>query len=153
VFQGAGSITIDVPYVTDRWVKIQTIIDLDDDWTQVYYDDNLIAEYTWTGGILGGAGSNLDVAAVDLYANGADSVFYDDLVLDRGCGVGRTSDADGDGASIAQEFLDGTNPCIAESRLPALQPEGLALLMAALLGIGVAMERTRRVRLLRRSTS
>ncbi len=133
-------------------MKIQAIIDLDDDWTQVYYDDDLITEYTWTGGILGGAGSKLDIAAVDLYANGAGSVFYDDLVLDRGCGIGRTSDADGDGASIAQEFLEGTNPCVAESRLPALGPRGPALLMLALLAIVVAMERTRRVRLPRRPT-
>ncbi len=81
VYHGDGLNTIDVPYVTDRWVKIETIIDLDDDWTQVYYDDALITEYSWTGGVLGDGGGALDIAAVDLYAGGSTSVFYDDLVL------------------------------------------------------------------------
>ena len=34
--------SVSVPYVTDRWVKIQTIVDLEDDWTRIYYDDELI---------------------------------------------------------------------------------------------------------------
>ena len=38
--------------------------------------------YTWTGGIIGDGGAALDIAAVDLYANGSSSVYYDDLVLD-----------------------------------------------------------------------
>jgi hypothetical protein len=81
VYHGDGLNTIDVPYVTDRWVKIQAVIDLDNDWTQVYYDDELITEYSWTGGVLGDGGGQLDIAAVDLFANGSSPVFYDDLVL------------------------------------------------------------------------
>ena len=63
VFHGDGLNTIDVPYETDKWVKIQVIVDLENDWTQIYYDDNLITEYPWTGGILGGGGGALDIAA------------------------------------------------------------------------------------------
>jgi hypothetical protein len=81
VFHGNGLDTIDVPYVTDRWVKIEAIIDLESDWTQVYYDDALVTEYTWTGGVLGEGGGVSEIAAVDLYANGSSSVFYDDLKL------------------------------------------------------------------------
>lgn len=80
---------VSLPYETDRWVKIQTIVDLDHDWTQVYYDDQLVTEYTWTGGVLGDGGSTsglgggaLDIAAVDLYAKGSSSVFYDDMLLE-----------------------------------------------------------------------
>ncbi|MHC4889841.1 MAG: hypothetical protein ACYTEO_10325, partial [Planctomycetota bacterium] len=83
VFHGDGLNTINVPYVTDRWVKIQAVIDLDNDWTQVYYDDNLVTEYTWTGGVLGGGGGALEIAAVDLYANGSTSVYYDDLKFEQ----------------------------------------------------------------------
>ncbi len=83
VWQGDGSNTIAVPYDTDRWVKIQVYIDLDNDWTQVYYDDELITEYTWTGGILGEGGGALDIAAVDLDGNNSSVVYYDDLRLER----------------------------------------------------------------------
>ena len=81
-FHGDGTDRIDVPYDTDRWVKIQTIIDIEDDWTQIYYDDELVTEYTWTGGVLGDGGGALDVAVVDLFANGSTSVYYDDLILE-----------------------------------------------------------------------
>ncbi|MFQ5806677.1 MAG: hypothetical protein ACE5I3_09525 [Phycisphaerae bacterium] len=84
VYYGDGVNTIEVPYVTDRWVKIQAVIDLDEDWTQIYYDDELVAEYSWTGGVLGGGGGALNIGAVDLYANGSTSVYHDDLALRPG---------------------------------------------------------------------
>ncbi len=107
----------DVPYETDRWVKIQTIIDLEDDWTRVYFDDQLVSEYTWTGGVSGGGGGALDIAAVDLYANGSSSVFYDDLRLEpvNGCGEGLMSDADGDELDLGEEFVLGTDSCLADT--------------------------------------
>jgi len=114
VFHGDGLNTINVPYDTDRWVKIQTVIDLDDDWTRVYYDDELITEYTWTGGVLGEGGGALDIAAVALFANGSTSVYYDDLVLepiDTPCGNDLEFDADGDFLTLLEEFLLGTDPC------------------------------------------
>ncbi len=107
VFHGDGTNTIDVPYITDRWVKIEAIIDLDDDWTQVYYDDNLIAEYSWTGGILGEGGGALDIAAVDLYAQGSSSIFYDDLVLEKIEAPSEPcpADLDGDGSVGVVDLL------------------------------------------------
>ena len=112
VFHGDGVNTIDVPYVTDRWVKIQTVIDLDNDWTQIYYDDALITEYTWTGGVLGEGGGALDIAAVDLFANGSTSVYYDDLVLEPIAPSGNdlVTDDDADGLTLLEEFLGGTDP-------------------------------------------
>ncbi len=114
VFHGDGTNTIDVPYITDRWVKIGILVDLDNDWTQVYYDDNLIAEYTWTGGVLGDGGGALDIAAVDLYANGSSSIFYDDILLEpyqAPC----PADLDGNGSVGTSDLLAlfaawGTNP-------------------------------------------
>lgn len=113
VYHGEGLNTINVPYETDRWVKIQTIIDLDEDWTRIYYDDDLVAEYPWTGGVLGEGGGEYTIAAVDLYANGSSSVFYDDLRLEPivGCGETLAEDADGDGLDLLTEFLLQTNPC------------------------------------------
>ncbi len=112
VFHGNGLDTIDVPYDMDRWVKIQTIVDLDNDWTQIYYDDDLITEYTWTGGILGEGGGALDIAAVDLFGNGSTSVYYDDLVLEPIAPSGNdlVTDDDADGLTLLEEFLGGTDP-------------------------------------------
>ncbi|MHC4989895.1 MAG: thrombospondin type 3 repeat-containing protein [Planctomycetota bacterium] len=118
VFHGDGTNTINVPYETDRWVKIQAIVDLEDDWTRVYYDGDLVTEYSWTGGVLGDGGGALDIAAVDLYANGSTSVFYDDLVLEpikSDCGNDLDVDVDGDLLTLLEEFLNGTNPCEPDS--------------------------------------
>jgi len=82
IYHGDGFNTINVPYETDRWVKIQTIIDLDDDWTRIYYDDNLVTEYPWTGGIFGDGGGASDVAAVDLWANASTPIYYDHLKIE-----------------------------------------------------------------------
>ncbi len=117
VFHGDDLNTIDVPYATDRWVKIEVRIDLDSDWTEVYYDDQLVAEYSWTGGVLGDGGGALDIAAVDLFAQGSSSIFYDDLVLEKleapsdPC----PSDLDGDGTVGVVDLLGllaawGTDP-------------------------------------------
>jgi hypothetical protein len=115
VFDGVGNALPgwEVPYDTDRWVKIQTIVDLDDDWTRVYYDGDLVAEYEWTGGVFGDAGGALDIAAVDLFAAGSTSIYYDDLILEPiiGCGLTLDSDADTDGLDKLAEFLGGSDSC------------------------------------------
>ncbi len=114
VFHGAGLSTVPVPYDTGRWVRIQAIIDLDQDWTRVYYDDALITEYPWTGGVLGGGGGALDIGAVDLYANGSSPVYYDDLRFEHACG-GLLGDEDLDGLPTEQEFQLGTSSCKEDS--------------------------------------
>ena len=81
VYHGNGLNTVNVPYVPDEWVEIQAVIDLDADLTQIYYDDQFVVEYSWTGGVLGGGGGALNIGAVDLFANGSTSVYYDDLWL------------------------------------------------------------------------
>ena len=81
VCYGDGHNTIDVPYITERWVKLQVDVDLDSDLTRVYYDGQLLAEYSWTGGIYGQGGGAPRIGAVDLFANGSTSVYYDNLSL------------------------------------------------------------------------
>ena len=83
VYHGDGENTIDIPYETDRWTKVQIVIDLEDDWTRIYYDESLVTEYPWTGGILGDGGGAREVAVIDLWANGSSPVFYDDLKVER----------------------------------------------------------------------
>jgi hypothetical protein len=114
-FHGDGVNTVSAPYQSGRWVRIQSIIDLDTDWTRIYYDDALITEYPWTGGVLGGGNGAADIAALDLYANGAGPVYYDDLRVERACGSGLADDADGDGLSTETELRLGTDSCDPDS--------------------------------------
>jgi hypothetical protein len=82
-----------MPVVTNSWVEIKVLIDLDNNWTQFYYNGVLLDEpsladhpalgggYSWTGGVFGGGIGPLNIAAVDLYANSASPVYYDDISL------------------------------------------------------------------------
>jgi hypothetical protein len=68
-----------VPLVLDEWVEIRVEIDLDADTQEFYYDDQLVWECSWSEGVSGGGITS--IGAVDLFANGASSVYYDDLSL------------------------------------------------------------------------
>ncbi len=64
-------------FVTDQWVEIRVEIDLDNDTQDFYYNGALFYSGTWTQHQSGGG--SLSVANVDLFANNATSVYYDDL--------------------------------------------------------------------------
>jgi hypothetical protein len=67
-----------LPIKYDEWVEIRVEIDLDNDKQKSYYGGNLLSENTWRRGDNTAA---LDIAAVDLYAENPDPVYYDDLSL------------------------------------------------------------------------
>lgn len=79
-----GSVTSEfdggtLPIVYDTWMELRVEIDLDADWQDIYYGGNLLAGKSWTGGVSGGGA--LNIGAVDLFAYGATSVYYDDMSL------------------------------------------------------------------------
>ena len=120
VYHGDGLNTVDVPYIVDQWVPIEVLVDLDNDRTLVFYNEQPIAEYGWTAGTFGDGGGQPNIAAVDLFAGGSSSVFYDDMVLEPllpGC---NPADANCDGEINAfdiEPFLGllfaGDLPCLA----------------------------------------
>jgi len=65
--------------VFDQWVELRVEIDLDADTQAFYYNDQLLYTDTWTEHVSGGGITA--IGAVDLFANGADPVYYDDLSL------------------------------------------------------------------------
>lgn len=71
-----------LPLITDQWVEIRVEIDLDTDWHQFYYDDDLLYEKEWTAGPFNEYTGYLEIDCIDLYANFATSVFYDDLSIE-----------------------------------------------------------------------
>ncbi|MCL4263279.1 MAG: M36 family metallopeptidase [Anaerolineae bacterium] len=68
-----------LPLVEDQWVEIRLEIDLDADTQSFYYNNQLLYSGTWTGEVSGGGA--LNIGAVDLFANAASSVYYDDMSL------------------------------------------------------------------------
>lgn len=83
-FNSAGYVESDfegtrLPLITGEWVELRVEIDLDADWQEFYYGGQLLTAKSWTEGVSGGGA--LNIGAVDLFANGATSVFYDDMSL------------------------------------------------------------------------
>ena len=84
----------ELPLITGQWVEIRCVIDLTADWLQIYYNNELLAEHAWTDTVQGTGGGSLNIAAVDLFANGASPVYYDDISL-APPGAGLTCEAGG----------------------------------------------------------
>jgi hypothetical protein len=75
--------TESLPLIKDQWVEIKVNIDLDTDWMEIYYDGDLLVEKNWTAGVSNDDSGILNIGAVDLYANQASSVYYDDISLEE----------------------------------------------------------------------
>lgn len=67
----------ETPYTPGQWGHVRVDIDFINDRQNVYYDDVLWLSKSWTNGT--SSGGILELAAVDLYANGASTIYWDDL--------------------------------------------------------------------------
>ena len=72
---------VNLPLITGEWVEIRIEIDLDGDWMEIFYDGDLLVEKEWSATVQNTGGGPLVIAAVDLFANLASSVYYDDMSL------------------------------------------------------------------------
>ncbi len=72
---------VTTPLITGEWVELRTEIDLDSDWFQFYYDNSLLIEKAWTACWNNAGDGFLVIDAVDLFANTASSIYYDDMSL------------------------------------------------------------------------
>ncbi len=68
-----------LPLIKGQWVEIRVVIDLDANTQTFYYGDDILYTASWTEGSSGGG--ILNIGAVDLFANNASVVYYDDLSL------------------------------------------------------------------------
>jgi serine protease AprX len=84
-FSSAGTATNEgvtggvLPLITGEWVEIRVEIDLDNDIQDFYYDGQLLFSGTWSNEVSGGGALNIDT--IDLYANGASAVYYDNISI------------------------------------------------------------------------
>src|ERR1035441_7200715 len=74
---GGGS---SLPMIKDQWVEIRCEIDLTANSVSEFYNGQLLSTHAWQGG-LGGPGLN-EIQALDLFANNAAPVYYDNVSLD-----------------------------------------------------------------------
>lgn len=70
------------PILRDQWVAVTVDIDFYNDRQSVWYGNNLLWQESWTAGTA--PGGALNFAAIDLYSNGAPSIYWDDLCLRQG---------------------------------------------------------------------
>ena len=68
-----------LPLIMGRWVEILVVIDLNANTQTISYDGQVLVLKSWTEGVSGGGA--LSIAAVDLFANNASAVYYDDMSL------------------------------------------------------------------------
>jgi uncharacterized repeat protein (TIGR01451 family) len=68
-----------LPMLKEQWVELRVEIDLDANTQSFFYGDDLLFTGSWTEGMSGGG--ILNINAVDLFANGASVVYYDDISL------------------------------------------------------------------------
>jgi hypothetical protein len=66
-----------VPFNRGVWNDIRVFIDLDADTRTLYLNGTAVSQGPWTTG----TASVTSIGALDLFANGASSVFYDDIQL------------------------------------------------------------------------
>ncbi len=69
----------ELPLIKGQWTEIRVEIDLDLDEQSVFYNGGHMLTKSWTAGVA--EGGSASIAAVDLFANGSSSVYYDDLAL------------------------------------------------------------------------
>lgn len=60
--------------VRDQWVELKVEVDLDANTVTAYYNGLQLRSGAWYG-------AQKEIDAIDLYAGGADSVYYDDIVI------------------------------------------------------------------------
>lgn len=93
-FEGSTGLLVDegsgasMAYIPDQWVESCLEVDLDIDTQDFYYNGALFYSGSWSSHI--GGGGITAVGAVELFANGASSIHYDDMSLTQGGCVNST---------------------------------------------------------------
>ncbi len=96
---GAGTLAL----ITDQWVEYRCEIDLATDTYDEYYNGQVLStNLPWTTHV--GPGGRLEVAAVDLYSDTIDAIYFDDVTL-QAAGGGCYPDCDGNGTLNVNDYI------------------------------------------------
>ena len=71
-----------LPLILDKWIELRVEIDLESDWVECFYNDELLMAQTWTNDWLGRDGF-LNCASVNLWGHPEEdcSVYHDDMSI------------------------------------------------------------------------
>jgi hypothetical protein len=70
--------------IRNKWVELYVWFSFETDILRCYYDRVLLVEKPWTATVRNDGSGYLRLDAIDLYANGASPIYYDDMELDFG---------------------------------------------------------------------
>jgi len=76
---GQNSFTFTYNYNT--WMHLENVVDLDNDWAEIWYEGNLLYEFQWSTGALGDGTLN-QLGGMDMFAwnvNGTPLYYFDDV--------------------------------------------------------------------------
>lgn len=68
-----------LPLIYGQWVELRVEIDFDADFFTFYYNNQPLISKAWTAGVNNGNDGTKNLAAVDLFADGSTTVYYDDM--------------------------------------------------------------------------
>ena len=71
----------ELPLVFGEWAHFLAIIDLDTDYYEMYYEDELLEYKEWTAGPNNDYAGILEIQCLDLFASGATALYYDDIAF------------------------------------------------------------------------
>lgn len=92
-----------LPIILDQWVNFHVDIDLDADHMTMYYGNDVLFDGAYTGSVNGDG--TTDIAALDLFDNSVDPIFYDNVSLKASGGPGCYPDCNGDKTLDLFDFL------------------------------------------------
>ena len=67
--------TASASIIYDQWIELKLVIDVDNDWLEQYYNGKLFSARAWA------YSGTSQIQSIDLYGNGASSVYYDDIKI------------------------------------------------------------------------
>jgi hypothetical protein len=95
-----------LPFVTDQWVELKLVVDLDNDLQTFYYGGTELYSGSWTAQFPDQSVQGiLNIASIDLYAEDSTTVYYDNISIAPASPYGAAFDADG----YAESGGPGTN--------------------------------------------
>jgi len=81
--------TVSVNILYDQWVELKCVIDLDNNIVDEYYNGELFSTHQWDNDVHG------TIGAIDLYSEGASSIYYDDITITSPPGAYNPNPTDG----------------------------------------------------------
>ena len=82
-----GAVSVNILY--DQWVELKFAIDLDNNIVDEYYNGELFSTHQWDDNVHG------TIGAIDLYSEGASSIYYDDITITAPPGAYNPNPTDG----------------------------------------------------------